>query len=110
MKTYLFDEIRSDDMAKIRAYLEENTVSSRLGQVFWAQIPDDLLSAEQQAHTDCRPHVFAIELGDDWVKFELLVRSLPNMQCTCPAYAGRHQRRHILSFADNMIRALDVKT
>ena len=97
-------------MTRIRAYLEANTISSGLAQVFWAQVPDDLLSAEQRAHTDCRPHVFAVELGDDRVKFELFIRSLPNMRCTCPAYAGRLQRRHILSFADRMIRDLDIRT
>lgn len=110
MRAYLVDEILSDDMVNIRAYLKENTVSSQLDQVFWAQIPDDLLSADQLAHKNCRPHVFAVELGEDWVKCEFLIRSLPNMQCTCPAYAGRLQRRHILSFADNMIRKLGVKT
>ena len=110
MRAYLLDEITPGDMAKIRAYLKENTVSSSLDQVFWAQIPDELLNEDQRTHENCRPHVFAVELGDNWIKCEFFIRSLSNMRCTCPAYAGRRQRRHIISFADDMILELGVTT
>ncbi len=110
MKSYLIDEISPPDIEKISDFLKENSVSSSLAQLFWVKIPHDLLSATQFQHLDCRPHAFAVELGDDWVKLEFLVRSLKNMQCTCPGYSTKQQRNFIMDFAHNMIEALHIKT
>ena len=110
MRSYMIDEINSSDIEKINAFLNENAVSSSLDQLFWVKIPQDLLSEIQFQHKDCQPHAFAVELGDDWVKLEFLIRSMKNMQCTCPAYCTEQQQKFIIKFALGMLEQLGVST
>ena len=110
MRAYLIDEIRPEDMDKVRAFLSEHATSSSLQQIFWVRIPDDLLSALQLRHESCRPHVFAVETGSDWVKMEFFVRSSRNMRCTCPAYCTAQQRAFVIRFADSMVDKLAIQT
>ena len=110
MRSYLIDEISPPDMKKISVFLIENCSFSNLDQLFWVKIPQDLLSENQFQHRDCQPHAFAVELGHDWVKLEFLVRSLNNMQCTCPGYSTRQQRIFIINFAHSMIKHLEINT
>lgn len=86
MRAYLIDEISASDMKKITLFLRENSSQSSLEAIFWVEIPEDLLAGIQFEHKDCRPYVFAMEKGDNWVKAEFFVRSLKNMRCACQTY------------------------
>ena len=110
MRAYLLDEISASDMEKITAYLKERSIRSRLNNIFWVEIPEDLLSEAQYEHKSCRPYVFAAELGDDWYKAELFVRTLEGLGCDCQDYATPQQREFIIHFSQAMIDALDVRT
>ena len=110
MKAYLIDELPADDVARIKSFLAERAARSGVEGLYWLRIPDDLLSHTQYAHEGCRPHVCAVEVGADWVKFELLVRSSTTMRCTCPGYCTDPQRRFVIDFADHMISQLASAT
>ena len=97
-------------MVKVSEFLKENAQSATLERLFWIKVPEDLLNETQFEHKQCQPHVFAVELGDDWIKLEFLVRSLANMRCTCPGYGTKQQRDFIIHFAHNMIEQLNIKT
>lgn len=109
MISILIDEISASDLEKISGFLEKHIVST-LNQIFWVRIPDHLLSDTQFQHHNCQPHVFAVELGPDWVKLEFFIRSLSSMQCACLAYCTVRQRDFIISFAYGMLEELGVKT
>jgi hypothetical protein len=51
-----------------------------------------------------------VELGDDFVRFELLIRSRQTMRCACIGYATRQQRDFILAFADRLVEELALRT
>ncbi len=110
MRSYYIDEIPAPEMEKARDYLKAAAVSSKLENLFWITIPEDLLTASQFQHTGCRPHAFAVETGTDWVKFEFFIRSLTNIQCTCPDYGTKQQREFIIHFAHNMMKQLQIST
>ena len=110
MRSYLIDELHSSDIEKINTFLHENAIQSNLDQLYWVAIPEDLLSGIQFEHRDCQPHAFAIEVGEDWVKLEFLVRSMKNMQCTCPGYSTGQQQNFIINFALQMLEQLDITT
>ncbi len=110
MRAYLIDEISAPDMEKITGFLKKNAIPSKIAQVLWVKIPDDLLKKVQYEHRNCRPHVFAVELGSNWIKLEFFVRSLKNMRCACPAYCTRQQRDYIINFANNMIENLGIRS
>lgn len=110
MRAYLIDEIRDQEMDRVREFLKQHAIHSSLEQIFWVRIPDDLLDETQYLHRQCRPHVFAVELGQDWIKLELFVRTLKSMRCDCPGYCTPGQRDYIFRFADGMVEQLKIRT
>ncbi len=110
MRQYLLNEINRSDYARLKDYLTEHAQASGLQDVWWVDLPSDLLSPEQFEHQDCQPHRFAIELGDDYLRIEFLIRSRNTMRCSCIGYATRQQRDFILAFADRLVEDLALKT
>ncbi len=110
MKQYLLDEIPLSDIPKVRDYLNQHAKAAGIADIWWVDLQEDLLSPEQFDHRDCRPHRFAVEVGDDFVRFEFLIRSLQTMRCSCIAYATRVQRDFILAFADRLVEKLALRT
>ena len=110
MRAYLIDEISASDMKKITLFLKENSDQSSLDAIFWVEIPEELLRGIQFEHRNCKPHVFAIETGDNWYKAEFFIRSLKSMQCECQKYSSPQQTQFILNFVHGMIDALGIKT
>lgn len=110
MRQYLLDEIRKKDIPRIREYLETHATASGLADIWWVDLREDLLSPAQYDHHHCQPYRFAIELGDDYLRFEFLIRSEKTMRCACIDYATRQQRDFILAFADRLVEDLGLKT
>ncbi|MDZ7700041.1 MAG: hypothetical protein U5R49_24975 [Deltaproteobacteria bacterium] len=108
MKSYLIDELSQGDLAKIRTLLKRVAIPSNLEDVFWIKVPRDLLSDIQFRHEACQPHVFAVEVGDQWIKVEFFVRTLNHMRCECPAYCTRQQRDYAIRFTDGMLTQLNI--
>jgi hypothetical protein len=110
MRQYLLDEIPRDDTPRVREYLNQHALTARLEDIWWVDLPEDLLSPEQFSHRDCQPHRFAVEVGDHFVRFEFLIRSLQTMRCSCIGYATRQQRDFILAYADRLVAELGLRT
>lgn len=110
MRAYFIDEIPKSQMPKIRSYLSEKATPSSIEQIFWVKVPDHLLTDLQQRHDGCKPHIFAVEMGPDWIKFELFVRSKKNLRCTCPGYCTHSQIDYVIHFACMMIDELGIAT
>jgi hypothetical protein len=110
MRSYLIDELSSAGIKKITGFLKKNAVRSNLDEIYWIRIPEGLLSETQMQHLDCRPHVFAAELGPGWIKLEFFVRSSKNMRCTCQGYCTYEQTAYIIKFATDMIKQLGIRT
>jgi len=110
MRQYLLDEIGRKDIPRIKDYLQDHALASNLEGVWWVDLPEDLLSQEQFEHQDHRPYRFAVELGEDFVRFEFLIRSEKTMRCACIGYATRGQRDFIIAFADRLVEDLALRT
>ena len=106
----MLDEIRSSDIPLIQDYLAEHAQTSGLQDIWWVDLPADLLSPEQFDHQDCQPFRFAIELGDNYLRIEFLIRSRNTLHCSCIDYATRQQRDFILAFTDRLVEKLDLRT
>jgi hypothetical protein len=110
MRQYLLDEISRKDISRIRDYLGEHAQASGLADIWWVDLNEDLLSPDQFEHRDCTPFRFAVELGDNFVRFEFLIRSQKTMRCSCIGYATRQQRDFIMAFADRLVEDLELRT
>ncbi len=109
MRQYVVDELRADEVEKIKEYLDEHCDLSDMVGLYWLKIPDDILSQTQYEHKNCQPHCAAIELGNKWVKFEMLVRSRQKIRCECVCYATPQQRTFLLSFVDNLLDQTGIR-
>ncbi len=110
MRSYLIDEMSQSDMQKMRGFMQDNAEKSDLDSLFWGRLPQNILSEIQYVHSGCQPHVFAIELGKDWIKLELFIRSLTGMKCECQGYCTSQQKSFIINFADKALQDLHIKT
>ena len=103
MRLYKIDQLSREEKANIESYLNRTLKPGSMDGVFWLEVPQDLLSSEQQGHENCAPFFFAVELETEAVCFELLVRSQTNLHCSCIAFATPAQRDFVLRFIDTML-------
>jgi hypothetical protein len=110
MKQYVIDEIRPQDYEKIKAYLDEKFGSSGLDGLYWIPVDETLLSATQSAHPNCAPFFMSLELTEDRLAGELLVRTRNRVRCDCIHYADKRQRDWLLETMDAMFDKLGIIT
>lgn len=103
MQQLLMNEMSADEVRKSRAFLASNCRAGAIDGLYWLMIPEALLEEAQAGHDACGPFAFAIEVGDDFVAFELLVRSESNLHCSCTCYATARQRNFLLTFMDRLV-------
>ncbi|MFH1137507.1 MAG: hypothetical protein V1816_15675 [Pseudomonadota bacterium] len=110
MRQILFDELTREDLAKLEGRLREFATPSLVEGLYWIEAPRDLLDPGQYEAEADQPFCFAVELGDGWVKFELLIRSLANMRSCQVRYAGAAQQKFILDLATRLVEELGLMT
>ena len=109
MKQYVIDGLRLEDYHKLREYLDQHTEPAPLGGIYWLSLPEDILTPEQAAHKDCRPHVFGLMLEETQLAAELLVRIKTNIKCDCMAYADKTQRDWLIDQTDAILEQLAIR-
>jgi len=109
MRQYVIDQLSKEERANIASYLKRKLQPGPMSGIYWIEIPRDLLSGDQILHKDCEPYFFAVELEDEAVCFELLVRSQSNLHCSCIAYATPAQRDFVLRFVDQMLEEEQIQ-
>ncbi|WP_461209414.1 hypothetical protein [Desulfocurvus sp. DL9XJH121] len=109
MRTYVVDELDAEALERLRKFLETKDMRGVLDDLYWLPLPDALRSPEQAEHADdCGPHVLGLELGEDSVSLELLVRAKGRMRCSCVTYADEAQRAWAMDTLDKMLKELDI--
>ena len=109
MRQFLVDDLSREERANIDSYLKRTLKPGLIDGLFWLAVPQDLLGAEQVGHEECGPFYFAVELGEDVLRFEFLIRSQTNLHCSCIAYASPAQRDFVLKFADTLLAEECIK-
>jgi hypothetical protein len=110
VKSYLIDEIGVADVKRIHEFLREKALSSGVDSLFWVNVPPSLLTPLQQEHVPCRPHVFAVETGQGFLKAELYLRTLRDMRCLCQDYCTPQQARFVIEWVNEMLKDLSIRT
>jgi hypothetical protein len=109
MRQLLINELSRDETGKVKDFLQTNSRPGGLDGIYWLQLPAALLAAAQIGHESCGPFAFAIEAGEDFVSFELLVRSESNLHCDCTCYPTLEQRAYLLAFMDRLLQEQGIK-
>lgn len=110
MKQYVIDEIRLQDYGKIKAYLDDTFGDSGVDGLYWLPVDEGILSEVQKAHTSCAPFFMALELGEDRLAGELLIRTRNRIRCDCIRYADERQRNWLIETMDAVFEQLEIIT
>ncbi len=110
MKQYVIDEIRPEDYKEIKSYLDKNLGKPELGNLYWLQLSQEVLTSRQAEHESCQPLCVALELEPDKLTCELLVRTRQRVRCDCIGYATSAQRNWIVDSIDAFFEALGIIT
>ena len=111
MRSLLLDELAPGDMDRLLEHLGRTLQTSGLPDVFWLELPPDLLTPEQAAHRDtCGPHRVALVVEQDSLRLELLVRAQESLRCACTAYATGAQRDFLMAYLDRLVAELGLST
>ena len=63
----------------------------------------------QQEHVEsCGPHVMGLEIEENFVRLELLVRARSRMRCECVHYASPELRDRMIVWLENLLAELGI--
>ena len=110
MKQYVIDELRAGDYQALKNYLDEHFGAAALEGIYWIQLPVEVLTAVQLEHTECRPHYVAVDLDQNRMACELLVRTQNRVRCNCIAYATEKQFSWLIALIDDIFNRLEIIT
>jgi hypothetical protein len=114
MRALILDELNRLETAAVREYLAARAGFSGVEGLYWLELPPDLWAETQrrarkrrEAGTSC--FRLAVELGPNWVRFELLVRS-ETLANAGGGQATAKQALFVLDWAGAMARELGLTT
>lgn len=108
MKQYVIDELRPADIKKIKSYLNDNFPSAGMSGIYWIPLDQAILTDIQAGHEKCQPFFFVIDLEQNMMICELLVRIKSRISCDCIGYATEHQRNWFISYIDIIFEKLGI--
>jgi len=111
VKSYLIDELTPQEIKKIKNSLKKMGLHSPIKDIFWFEVPEDILTSIQKKHLpSCGPFIFSLEIGDSWLKLELLIRATGKIRCSCISYANEVQRNYIIDVLEEIVSPDSSKT
>ena len=110
MRQIYLDELSREDVGRLVEWLNANATLSEVEGLYWVELTEDLLGPDQFEEKEDHPFCFAVEVGDSWAKFELLIRSRRNLKSMLTGYANQAQRRFILDYSYRIIDELNLRT
>lgn len=108
MKQYVVDQLRFTDYEKIRGCLDQRFGPASVEGVYWVPLEPGRLSATQTAHLECQPFFAALDLCEERLSVELLIRTRQRIRCECIAYATEEQRNWLIQMVDDMLLRLGI--
>jgi hypothetical protein len=109
VRTYRIEDLAPEHVQRLARALDARGLGSGMEGLYWLPLPPDLLGAEQMEHApECGPHVLSLELLDEGLSLELLVRARGRLRCSCVAYATPAQRAWGMDTVDALLRELDI--
>ncbi len=110
MKQYVIDELRAVDYESLKNYMQDHYGPAVMDGIYWIPLDNGLLTDIQKDHRACQPHYFAVDLDENRLALELLVRSKSTMRCDCIHYATEAQRNWLIALVDDIFNQLEIMT
>ena len=104
MRQYVIDELRIEDYDKIKAWLDDHFGPAGIPGVYWIPITPEFYTDNQKKHVDCQPFYFAVDIEQDRLSCELLIRTKKKIKCDCMEYASKDQRDWVIEVIDSIFQ------
>ena len=110
MRCYLVVELQPEVIANLEAQLTTNGCQSGIERLYWLPLEKERLLPVQREHeSSCGPHCLALEILDDAVRLEFLVRAKGRMRCECVCYLSPETERHMMDWLDARIMEAEIE-
>lgn len=107
MRCYIVDELSSETVRHLAEAMESRGWASGIERLYWLPLAEKELNPIQREHAiSCGPHCMALELLDNGVRLELLIRARGKMRCECVAYACPETEQAMMEQVDTLIGAI----
>ena len=113
MRSILLDELLEPEIDAVVDYLDRQAIPSGIQNLYWLPLERNLWNETQiqglndESWVEGDGYRFAVEVGPDWVRFELLVRS-ESLLNIGGGQADERQALFALRWADEMARKLNL--
>ena len=109
MRYFSIDDLRPEEVQSIHARLRDMSLQSDMEGLYWLPVPADLLEPVQREHAaQCGPHVMALDVQENALQMELLVRARNRLRCECVRYATPELQQHMIAWVDQLLRDLGI--
>ena len=109
MRTYTIDQLEETDIAAINSRLLDMDLQAGLEGVYWLPVPREMLTPAQAEHFDsCGPYCLALEVEENAVHMELLVRGMGRISCGCLSFASQELRNSMIDYLEGMLKELKI--
>ena len=109
MRSYYIDEFVPGELERFAERLHSMALSAGVEELYWLPVPEDLLTACQKRHaSECGPYVLALEILDEALRLELLVRARNKLRCECVAYADQRLVSHMIVYLHALLDDLNI--
>jgi hypothetical protein len=107
MRYYYINELSEGQLEALAQRLRDMDLGGPVSDVFFLPLPVKLLDKEQAQHAaDCGPYVMALEIDEDCLRLELLVRARGRLRCSCVKMASPEQRAYMMTYLDGLFDQL----
>lgn len=86
-------------LAKIKSYFNQLEFASSIPDLYWLPVPEEMLTELQADHlASCGPYALALEITDEGLVLEALVRAQNQLHCECIAFADEQLVQHMRDY------------
>ena len=109
MRSYCLDEFVPGELERLAERLDGMKLSAGMETLYWLPVPQKLLTPLQKKHEcECGPYVMALEVLDEALRLELLVRARNRLRCDCVAYADQRIVHHMIRYLHGLLEDLEI--
>jgi hypothetical protein len=109
MRSYYIDEFVPGELERLTERLDSMKLSAGMEELYWLPVPKNLLTPIQKKHErECGPYVLILEILDEALRLELLVRARNRLRCDCVAYADQRMVSHMIGYLHALLDELKI--
>ncbi len=110
MRMYTIEQLTEADTEGLRTYLDDMDLRSSIEDVYWLPVPESLLTPIQSEHREkCGPYCMALEVENQAVRLELLIRGLGCISCRCLSFASVDLRNLMIAYLEDILSELKIR-